>query len=710
MKKLVVLLFLLSTYTLSIAQPSKFIHVDQFGYLTTAEKVAVISNPQSGYNAADSYIPGSTIELRDFISDAMIYSGAPSIWNSGMTHSQSGDQGWWFDFSSVETSGTYYINDPSSNEKSGPFTISENPYAEVLNAALRAFYYNRCNDTKEIPFAESGWTDTDNFLNSGQDANCRYVNDRENAILEKDLSGGWFDAGDYNKYVTFAHSAVHNLLAAYEENSMIFGDDWNWPESGNGLPDLLDEIKWELDWLLKMSNADGTTHIKMGSISFSDNAEAPPSANVDPRYYGPICSAASIAVASMFSHAAKVFANEAGMQNYAQILQARAVACYDQFMVQFNASNLDFACDDGTIKAGDADRNEAEQKSMAIIASVYLYQLTGEPAYRDFVDAHYREVEPLSFPLAGPFWGPYQMEINEALLLYTTLPGATSLVSDTILLSASADVSNNWNEFYAFGDADLYRAHVPDWMYHWGSNLPKANTGNLCFLMMRYNVFPSANADLTKKAAEQLHYFHGVNPLGLVHLSNMYSLGGDRCANEIYHTWFNDGTDWDHAIHSTYGPAPGFLTGGPNQAFSVGSLSPPAGQPAQKSYLDFNTGFPQNSWEISEPAIYYQAAYIRLLANFVNLLNGTTPTGNLKAATSCIEIYPNPTGDFFHIKGILDRYKLEIYDAMGSLQAQIDHVGSEAIVDMTELPSGTYLLRIENHQDSNLCVQKILKE
>ena len=515
-----------------------------------------------------------------------------------------------------------------------------------------------------------------------------------------------FDAGDYNKYVTFAHSAVHNLLATYEQHPQIYGDDWNWPESGHGLPDILDEIKWELDWLMKMSNADGTVHIKMGSNSHSTNANAPPSANVDQRYYGPTCTAASIAVASMFAHAAKVFESESGMQSYAQELENRAIACWNHFLNRFNASNLDTGCDDGSIVAGDADWTEDEQKGIGIVAATYLFELTGGSGYNSFIMNHFDEVE----PIVNFFWGPYRMEVNEALLLYTTLTGADPTTSNAILASATTDINNNNNGFFTLTNADLYRVGVPDWMYHWGSNMPIANVGNLCILLRDYNVVPSANASLAERAAEQLHYFHGVNPQGMVQLSNMYAQGGDRCVNEIYHTWFADQTVWDHSITSTFGPPPGFVTGGANKDFSLGHISPPAGQPPQKSYLDFNTNWPDNSWEISEPAIYYQAAFIRYLANYVNNLTPTTSIGNLKINSQCLEIYPNPTGNFFHIKGILDKYHLEIYDASGSLHQTIGYVGSESVVDMSALPAGTYLIRAEHKADSNLCIQKILKE
>ncbi len=72
----------------------------------------------------------------------------------------------------------------------------------------------------------------------------------------------------------------------------------------------------------------------------------------------------------------------------------------------------------------------------------------------------------------------------------------------------------------------------------------------------------------------------------------------------------------DNALTSPKGPPPGYVTGGPNKDYSYTQLSPPASQPPQKSYRDVNDGWPESSWEISEPAIYYNAAYILLLFNF----------------------------------------------------------------------------------------------
>ncbi|HEY4102430.1 MAG TPA: cellulase N-terminal Ig-like domain-containing protein, partial [Polyangiaceae bacterium] len=88
---------------------SKFIVVDQFGYRPDAEKIAVVRDPQTGFDAGDSFTPGKTYALIDAVSQKQVYSAAATAWNGGMTDATSGDKAWWFDFSSVNTPGTYYV-------------------------------------------------------------------------------------------------------------------------------------------------------------------------------------------------------------------------------------------------------------------------------------------------------------------------------------------------------------------------------------------------------------------------------------------------------------------------------------------------------------------------------------------------------------------------------------------------------------------------
>jgi hypothetical protein len=119
-----------------------------------------------------------------------------------------------------------------------------------------------------------------------------------------------------------------------------------------------------------------------------------------------------------------------------------------------------------------------------------------------------------------------------------------------------------------------------------------------------------------------VHYFHGVNPIGKVYLTNLYDSKADSSINEIYHSWFGDGTVYDNALTSPKGPPPGFVPGGANPTYAPdpsygGTISPPQNNPAQKSYKDWNTSYPQNSWTISEIGIYTQAAYVRAVSKFV---------------------------------------------------------------------------------------------
>ena len=68
--------------------------------------------------------------------------------------------------------------------------------------------------------------------------------------------------------LTFSNEAVHQLLSAYSEHPSAFGDDFGIPESGNGIPDFLDEIKWEMDWLLEMQAMDGSVYHKVSTKAF----------------------------------------------------------------------------------------------------------------------------------------------------------------------------------------------------------------------------------------------------------------------------------------------------------------------------------------------------------------------------------------------------------------------------------------------------------
>jgi hypothetical protein len=586
--------------------------VDQFGYRPGDDKVAVIRNPQVGFDADQKFSPGAAYEVRRAADGTTVFTGTLQAWNAGAVEESSGDDGWWFDFSSVKVPDRYFIYDTQRKLRSPTFSIGDDVYKKVLAAALRVFYYQRNGMAKTAPHAEPCWTDAAAYLGPDQDSQAHDVNDRDNPAKVRDLRGGWFDAGDTNKYVTFAAQPVHQLLTAYQDHPAAFTDDLNIPESGNGIPDVLDEVKWELDWLQRMQYPDGSVALKLGAIINVN--PSPPSSDRTPRFYIPACSSATIAAAGMFAHAAYVFAGFPALSGYAEQLRSRASKAWSNYQ-SLPVKQAD--CDQGIVHASNADWSAEDQAGYAVEAAAYLFALTGEPAYQDYVKAHYKEAKP--YHDSG--WSRYRPDQGDSLLFYASLKNADGDTSRAILADKLADV-NAATGIYGFSaNDDLYRAYLNDAQYHWGSNNPRANYGSSNLDVIQHAIQVKDPQPYRQRALGMLHYFHGVNPLGMTYLTNMYSLGATRSANEIYHTWFQPKTKWSDAVTSECGPPPGYVPGGPNKNAAQdgvpATLIPPTGQPPQKSYKDWNVIWPDASFAITEPAIYFQSAYVKLLSAFV---------------------------------------------------------------------------------------------
>jgi hypothetical protein len=629
------LLFLFLLPFLAMAAPPQttyHIKVDQFGYFPSSRKVAVIADPQVGYNAAEVFTPGTgtgQYQVRRWSDDVVVYSGTLLAWSGGATHVQSGDRGWWFDFSPVTTPGSYYVFDVANNVGSFRFEIGEAVYDEVLKQALRTFFYQRINFAKQAPYTDARWTDGACFEGSNQD---RYATSRwakGDMSTAKDVHGGWMDAGDMNKYTTFAHSAVIQLMEAYRINPGVFKDNYNIPESGNGIPDLLDEVKWELDFLKRMQDATGTNGflLKVGVDNY--NEVTPPSTDTRPRYYLPECTAATLSGCSMFAVSGVVLKGVPALSAYGSDLISRAELAWARAKVTTaNFTTYQTACDDGDIKSGDADNTAVEQLANAFVAAVYLYEATGKAEYKAFAETQYVNVEPYKNSWWGPYWMPQQL----AMLRLASLPGVSSTVANNIRAQkANMDYQYSINTYNA--GTDLYRAHLGDDAHHWGSNQVRTAAGHMNMDYVTFGLNSTRHAQYREVAEHYLHWMHGVNPIGMVMLSNMYSYGAEKCANEIYHAWFTHGSEWDNALTSPKGPAPGYVPGGPNRSYS-GTVSGISNQPPQKAYKDWNTAYPENSWEITEPSIYNQASYIMLLARLMPATTTPPPPADTEAPTA----------------------------------------------------------------------------
>jgi len=630
-----------------LTQPGKvmeFIKVDQFGYLPLRQKIAIISNPVTGFNSAESFTPANFLQVRSTQNNRLIMEGEISQWNDGEIHDQSGDQVWWFDFSSVTAPGNYYIYDPSNDVASFSFRIDESVYRDVLKQAIRTFYYQRCGLPKEIPHAHGNWTDIACHLGPRQDLDCRLISNRIPAT-SRDLSGGWHDAGDYNKYVNYAFSTLHDLLFAFEDRPGIWTDDLNIPESGNGIPDLLDEIKWELDWLLKMQQANGSVLHKVSAINW-DDAESPPSKEGTVRCYAPATASATISACGVYAHAAIVFGSlrEPEMMSYSATLATAALLAWD--WLENNPDSIPSHYDNWGFQNAGAELSEYTQQAVRTVDAAYLFALTGEPIYRDYFDNNYTATH--LFTWEAVHYIEDDPTVLDGLLYYSRLLQASGRVSQEIYNTYRAAMQSEWNDIAPYYDylqrRDAYRAYLDD--YAWGSNQNKTQIGTMLTNLIEYQFDFADASEFYNAAAGFIHYLHGVNPLALVYLSNMREFGAENSVPEFYHLWFADGTRWDNIENDLSGPAPGFLPGGPNENYvspGSGEIIPPENQPPQKSYKSWNTSN-DNSWEITENQITYQASYIRLLSKFADAHYPASLARPVELADNLeiLENYPNP--------------------------------------------------------------------
>lgn len=611
------------------AQNPTPIKVDQFGYLPELQKRAVIKDPKIGFDAGESFTAGNRYAVIDMRTRKAVYEGTPVLWNNGKTDTDSGDKVWWFDFSSVTKPGQYVVRDLEQGVDSYPFEISSNVYKPVLKAAFKTFYLQRAGIEKRAPFIDRAYADKASHLRKGQDRQARLYSAKKDKSTERDLRGGWYDAGDYNKYTSWTANYVTILLSSYLENPVIWTDDFGIPESGNGVPDILDEVKWGLDWLERMQNKDGS----MLSVMGLDGA-SPPSSAKGPSYYGTANSSATVTSAGAFAMAAKVYAEHTQWSSDAARYAARAKQAWSWAATnpQVKFYNNDARQGSEGLAAGQQEVEEDRLNRKRLIASIHMYALTLDKDFSRLVSQLYADVKPMEAGTVNGFEGNMAYE----MLYFARQAGVSLRFVNKIKRDYDSNILKAYNGWAAVaGQEDAYGAFTDG--YWWGSNATKMRRGSIYTQAVLAGIGGQNPTDYLNAAAGYVHYIHGVNPLGKVYLSNMSRFGAENSVNSFYHTWFSDESKkYDDVRSSKFGPAPGFLVGGPNDGYERDACcasgtcggygaamcrkpisSPPANQPPAKAYADFNEGWPINSWSVTENSNSYQVAYIRLLSKFV---------------------------------------------------------------------------------------------
>ena len=371
MRHLTVLIFFF--LLMSSLRGAQKMYFNQLGYYPHATKIALIPALEERAFAVEQ-------------SGRVVFEGAlsaASYWKDA------GDNYQLADFSDFNTPGTYQLR--VGSEVSASFQIAKGVYFEVAKATVKAMYYQRAS--AELKEDHAGkWARPFGH----PDTACAF-HASTGRTGEMDSPGGWYDAGDYGKYTIPLAYTVHRLLSLYERYPFIFSDgSLNIPESGNGRNDLLDEVRYGLDWLETMQDADGGAFHKLTGLRFEPKEVMPHNATRK-RYIIGKSTAASLNYAAALAHAARIY-KDIDPEFSTRILQrAERAWQWAQANPEAHFKNPD------DVRTGEYARNAGRDEFMW--AAVELYISTGNSLYRDAIYA--RDLQFSIGEFAG--WGNVKM-------------------------------------------------------------------------------------------------------------------------------------------------------------------------------------------------------------------------------------------------------------------------------------------------------------
>jgi len=565
------------------------IKVNQLGYLPGAPKVALVT----GFADELAAQPGDSFEVRELVGNRVAYAGELTL-AADEDPVVSGERLLAADFSELTAPGDYYLAlDTPRADRSPAFTVGDGIYGRLLTDAQRYFYLQRSGVALEAQYAGQFARGAGHL----QDASAEF---RSGVLAPRNVAGGWYDAGDFGKYVNAGATAVSDLLWAYELFPNQFPDGQNnIPESGNGLPDLLDEVRWELDWLLKMQDPDsggfyhmvqptedGTIPAARGTRYIEDEQDG--QTNVRPT------STTGSAVAAL-AHAALVYAPFDA--DYAAILQAAAESGW-----AYLAANPDGV---PPVPGPYSDNDDSDDRFWAAAA---LYRLTGDPAYDDYVKAVYQDVPTFFTTETDNAYGVGIMG------MVGWLNYASSANPDPEVMAYFADIFTGWSARMAERwQASPWKLTLLDEDFYWGSNYVTLTTPLVMLVGARALGLEEDTA--VSISQDALNYLLGTNPLRFSYVSGY---GEDSLRYPFSQQWSNDGLP---------DVPPGILAGGPNAYNNTLLFSNFAG----KRYVDS-----QAAWSTNEHTIYWNSTLVFHAALAAQLANPAgvapaQPVGSVQA-------------------------------------------------------------------------------
>ena len=268
------------------------IRINQVGFAPQQEKTATI----------DVCTPDAAPCFVSILSETgdTVWTGIAS---TTMLNSVSGKPRQIVDFSALSTPGIYTLY---ANGLSVPVTITSRPYRFLTRQALRAFYHQRSAIPIEEPFAE-GYARAAGHPDNHVLVHPSAATDERPANTVITSPGGWYDAGDYNKYIVNSGYTMGVFLMAYEQQSAYYDTlSLNIPESGLRVPDMLAEAMYNIRWMMTMQDTDGGVYHKLTNPEFESFIR--PDECQKPRYVVLKTTAAALDFAATMALAARVYA------------------------------------------------------------------------------------------------------------------------------------------------------------------------------------------------------------------------------------------------------------------------------------------------------------------------------------------------------------------------------------------------------------------
>lgn len=528
------------------------IRLNQVGYYPSSVKRAIVVNSVS-----------TAFELQD-TTGKKIYDGKlvdGGVWD------KSGEQVKIADFSAFTKAGCYVLFVPDKGI-SFRFLITPGVYMDALKSTLKSYYYQRCSMPLEAKYAgiyarAAGHPDT----------LCYFHPSTGHTTGTKPSSKGWYDAGDYNKYIVNTGITLGMLfdLAELFPNAIPDGFS-NIPESGNGISDLLDEIKYELDWVLSMQDKDGGVFNKLTNLGF-DAFEMPEKAT-EKRYFVGKSTTAALDFAANTAQASRIF--KSVDKDYAQKLLIASESSFN-WALKHPAIIFENPKDVSTGSYGSKEFNDE-----FFWAASELYVCTADKKYLSVAIKYQR---PLEFPI-GENWRQYLRNL-----------GYFRLADDASPLPPAE--KEKYRKAIT-GEADTliqkmvripYSVPVND--FQWGSNSDFLDASMLFCLAWKF----SNDRKYFDAIIETTDYIFGKNATGYCFITGL----GSKSPMHIHHRpSASDGIDQ---------PIPGLLVGGPNSFLQdTGSGAKYASNEPAKCYSDMQASYASN-----EVAINWNAPLVFVL-------------------------------------------------------------------------------------------------